>query len=51
MKICCSEVDTLLSALIIGSIIVGKANSNKFDYSPLAQPGCTDPITNNSCIE
>lgn len=34
-----------LPVLICGSIIVAKANSNNFDLTPLAQPGCTDQIT------
>ena len=34
-----------LPALICGSIIVGKINSQNTDLSEIAQPGCTDNIT------
>merc|ERR1712151_1201341 len=34
-----------LPALIVGSIIVSIINGHNFDLTPLAQPGCTDPIT------
>merc|ERR1712222_179354 len=40
-----SMIFTCLPALICGAVIVGKINSYNFDLSPLAEPGCTDSIT------
>lgn len=63
MKLCCGGEDSngmmmgviilniillCIPALVCGSIIVGKINANNFDLTPLAQPGCTDQITQSA---
>merc|ERR1711957_125002 len=56
---CCCDVESMyitcffissiifffIPALVCSAIIVGKINANNFDLTPLAQPGCTTPIT------
>lgn len=45
----CMLLNSLVS-LIVGSIIVGIINAHNFDLTPLAQPGCTDPITESALL-
>jgi len=36
---------TFIPCMVVGAIIVGKINGGNFDFTELAQPGCTDALT------